>query len=110
MDNYKFTFDEIKPGMILESTWGYSMTIVDFYKVVGKRGKTTVDLVRLFNEVTEGSGLQGHAIPVLDTSKANNGHYSARITKDGYLKLSGGIRGTFLVKWDDKPVLFDHMD
>lgn len=47
--------EAIKVGDIFHRSWGYDMTINDFYQVVVKRNKTLM-VAKLRSEVTKGSG------------------------------------------------------
>ena len=57
----------VEVGDILVCSWGYSMTLVDFYQVVGTKGKYTVELRKIASEVTKGdAGYSGNCIGVKD--------------------------------------------
>lgn len=57
--------NEIKVGHILRASWGYSMSINDFYHVVGKRGKTILVVEKLQNKKLSGGGFSGQEVPDL---------------------------------------------
>lgn len=95
-------------GDILVSTWGYSMTIVDFYRVE-KITPKAVTIVRIGKRTD--SGWSGYAMPdpdrVIDPTplrrmlgKPFHGEYSIR----GYNSTS------FARRWNGKPVYFNMMD
>lgn len=97
-------------GHILTSTWGYSMTLVDFYEVVGKRGKTIVQLREVKSVVVSGeAGYQGNVIPA-------PGEYAGDMIErrvlgrvgDPGVKISDGQGRATL--WDGKPKYFNRMD
>lgn len=97
-------------GHILANTWGYSMTLVDFYEVVGKRGKTILQLRELGHTVVSGeAGYQGSVIPAL-------GEYAGEMFErrvqgkpsDPRVKISDGQGSAYL--WDGKPCYFNRMD
>ena len=78
------TFEEIVVGDIFASSWGYSMTLNDFYQVVGKSGKSTLLLKKIAgrNIPCGGDGFSGHEEPVKDSFT----HPSAPVIKKRYLK------------------------
>ena len=106
MAGYDYKFEDLVPGTILECSWGYSMTIVDFYRVVGRYGKAHVTLEKLGNKIVEGSGWYGKCVP--DTNvvrdRITNAFYSG---KYGVIKLS---KCQWLRLWDGKPSDFNLLD
>lgn len=102
---------EIKVGDILYSAWGYSMTIVTFYKVVERKGTSTLIIRELdqkpANDKTQ-MGYYGEVLPVED--KFIGGNQEARIGKSGSIKKLGGFKSEIISKWNGKPVFFDRMD
>lgn len=98
-------FEDIKTGDILVSSWGYDMTIVDFYKVVSKRGTSTVVLQKLCNDYPTGNGFQGHTVP---SDIPDGTPFKARLTKSGSIKLSS--YKYIFSKWNGKPAYYNHLD
>jgi len=75
-------FKDIKVGDVFCSSWGYSMTIVDFYQLVELKGKTGT-FRSIGDEVTEGSaGYTGRVKPTLGDFCGNS--FKARILGDSF--------------------------
>jgi len=100
-------------GTVLVCSWGYSMTLVDFYKVLKETDKTA--LVQKIGSIEKGDGgyLTGTAIP--DESK--NGDEQLRIYKiapkdsrDWLLKSRKTGFNKYFDKWDGQPQGFNHCD
>ena len=75
----------VKVGDIFHGTWGYDMTIPEFYQVT-KVTKASVKLRRLSTEVVSGGGYAGilRAIPnVFADDCFNHGEFTCRV-KDGW--------------------------
>ena len=53
---------DVQVGDILVRNWGYSMVLVDFYKVI-ERKKASVKLAKLENKVVDGDPSRGHVVP-----------------------------------------------
>lgn len=107
------TFDEIQIGDIFYVSGGYEMTIVTFYKVVGKRGKSTLEVVRLANRFVEQYEVgRGKVVP--DESKVTGGPFKVRCTIDGYdgsirfLEPEYGYEHAYL--WDGEPRHYNDYD
>lgn len=96
---------DIKVGTILTSTWGYSMTIVDFYKVV-KRTNSFVYVKQLKRETVKDDGPAGSTVRPLDEfedstiyrSKISLGKNS-QLFKDGWYIKAPKNHGLLNV-WD----------
>lgn len=102
---------DIKVGDILYSSWGYSMIIVSFYKVVARKGGSTLILRELAQKPADDRttmGMQGHVLPVEDEFKGEEKR--ARIGSSGAIRITGGYGSEYLRKWDGRPVMFDMMD
>lgn len=57
--------ENVKIGDIFSSSWGYEQTNVNFYEVVGKKGKSTLIMREIAQERTyESSGLTGQCKPI----------------------------------------------
>lgn len=96
------THSEIKTGSILYSSWGYSMCLVNFYKVIGRTEKRLY-LQELKEEIVSGDSWHGHVMP------------ADQIKKDDKLKatFSRGcfrIDGHRLQLFDGKPKMIDTLD
>lgn len=57
--------EQIIPGMIFYSSWGYEQTNVNFYQVVAVVGTTSIKIREVSSSVTSStrSGLYGYVIP-----------------------------------------------
>lgn len=55
---------DVKIGDIFGSSWGYSMTLVDFYQVIDKIGKSTLVLQSIQQSRTEEGFMSGRTSPV----------------------------------------------
>ncbi|MDF1769851.1 hypothetical protein [Maricaulis sp.] len=97
-------------GHILSNTWGYSMTLVDFYEVVGLRGRTIVQLRELKSTVVSGdAGYQGTLMPC--PGEYAGEMFERRINgRTGHpgVKISDGQGSASL--WDGKPKYYNRMD
>ena len=102
---YNYFLDELKPGTILICEWGYSMTIVHFYRVISTRGTATVVLQKLKNTVLDGDGWSGNCIPSAEpagepfTARWSRKSQCVKLSKYEHLKIWGG-----------EPAYFNHLD
>lgn len=107
----------IKPGDVFYDSWGYNMTIVDFYRVVRltPKGATVVGLKSI--ETATGY-LSGTAVPHHE-SNGEIGTLKFKMYGPDSMYLSGTIkeasgtnhrRKVTLSKWDGKPKYFNHCD
>lgn len=100
-------------GKILTCSWGYSMTLVDFYEVLKESAKTL--LVRAIGSkvVETTSYMAGHVVP--DIEKKENEILRVYKRKDksekGFYLISrkSGYRKFYHV-WDGQPEYFNHCD
>ena len=98
----------LKPGDILSDSWGYSMTIVEYYKVVSIPSPCKVELVELAHNVVKGSEDRGGGMNVMpDTEREIGDHIIKQIVKGRgeygpawYVKINDSCK---LTKWDGKP-------
>lgn len=103
---------QAKVGDILYSSWGYSMTIVDFYKVikVSPSGKS-VTLQRMQSDTVEGdAGYEGYVMPSKYEDSREQPIKNKRISpsRNGYsVKIN---RSEHAYKWDGKKKYFNRMD
>jgi hypothetical protein len=101
-----------KVGDILYSSWGYNMTIVDFYKVikVSPSGKS-ITLQELESETVGGAtGWSGHVMPSRSVDRRSQPIKNKRVSpsRDGYsVKVN---RSATAYKWDGKKKYFNRMD
>ena len=101
-----------KVGDIMYSSWGYSMTIVDFYKVikVSPSGKS-VTLQEMQLDVVEGTpGYEGFAMPSNYEDKRQKPIKNKRVSPspEGYsVKINSAA---WAYKWDGKKKYFNRMD
>ena len=97
-------FPEYKPGTIVYTEYGYSMTIVEFFQIV-KRSGNTCYLKRIASKVVDGTdGMYGKKVAVKDTF-IDNTIYSARLPKMKYKE-----KHSYFWLWNGKPIYFNHMD
>lgn len=104
----------IEVGEIFYDSWGYNMTIIDFYKVVRltPAGAEVRGLGQ--TEVAEGF-LCGTTTPT-ETLTERHGVLRARShgalvgTIKGLYKDSDSTRRVYLSKWDGQPKHFNHCD
>lgn len=98
-----------KVGDILYCSWGYSMTLVDFYEVVYAKGKSIVTLLPISARTVSGSaGYQGEVVPI--PGAAAGAEIVKRPQVKGgsiYVKISDSQR---CYLWDGKPKYFNRMD
>ena len=97
------TFPEYKPGTIVYTSFGYDMTIVEFYQIV-KRSGTTVYLKRLKNDYITGGGITGKVTTKKDDfDNGDKEIYRCRIP-------NGKIDGHYIHLWNGRPVYYNSMD
>lgn len=101
------TAADVEVGDILCRSWGYSMTIVDFYRVT-KRTKSSIQIEELEYEIVDGNGMQGSCVPI-NVVKPNS-----KIEKKNYRILDYGpvckIDSHGAYYWSGTPKAFDHLD
>lgn len=101
----KEIFDNIKVGNIFECTWGYSMTLVDFYQVVEKKGTATVKLRKLNNKNQTGDGFQGTTIAKKDDFYDDK-ILTKRLNKSGHIT----VQDHYLYRWNGQPLSYNTLD
>lgn len=108
--DYTKPVEEVAVGDILECNWGYSMSLVDYYKVI-ERKKKSIKLAKLDTKVVEGDGGRGKCIPTLETKPDQ--YVDGKLFRIGY-KYSKDVvcqvNGHSCVFWDGKPGSFDTWD
>lgn len=89
-------------GHILETSWGYDQTNIDFYKVIEKRGQNTLIVQELeqvpFNTGNEPS-MTGRSIPA-ETFRKNSKPFMIRAAGNSNVKIDGHFGSL----WDGRPV------
>lgn len=101
----------VKVGDILADSWGYSMTIVEFYKVTRIVSPTKIEIVELGLDAVEGSQDSGggqRVLPALDRE------IGERITKQivnsrgsWYIKINESVH---LTPWSGHALYENHFD
>ena len=108
--DYRKPVENVAVGDILECNWGYSMSLVDYYKVI-ERKKRSIKLAKLETKIVEGDGGRGKCIPTLQT-KADQ-YVDGKLFRIGY-KYSNDVvcqvNGHSCEFWDGKPGSFDTWD
>lgn len=97
----------IEVGDILYTSWGYSMTIVDFYEVTQLVGNNSAIVRKIEQREADGkesNGWTGHALGV----KGQFVGPDIKVThiKNGQCK----IEGHYAYKWDGRPIYWNRMD
>jgi hypothetical protein len=110
--NYSCGTDLIEVGEILSASWGYSMTLVDFYQVIKKTAKT-ITVAEIASEFTDPSRYSGsHVMPVVgqfigEPIRRTVKSYSQDQTQCQHIAIDD-CRCAY--KWDGKPELYDDFD
>jgi len=108
--DYTKAVEDVAVGDILECNWGYSMSLVDYYKVI-ERKKKSIKLAKLETKIVEGDGGRGKCIPTLQTKPDQ--YVDGKLFRIGY-KYSKDVvcqvNGHSCEYWDGKPGSFDTWD
>lgn len=96
------THPEIETGAILYSEWGYTMRLVDFYKVIGRTEKRLY-LQELKKEIVSGDSWQGNVMP---TDQIENMEKLTAYFSRKYFRIDGHRLQLF----DGKPKMIDTAD
>lgn len=97
----------IKPGDILEDSWGYEQTNVEFYLVTKIISACKIEIVELGHTETESeSSMSGYVVP--DRSRRIGDPVQKTVAQNSYEKLNGGwhvkINNSIsLTAWDGHP-------
>jgi len=103
-DRRKVSPRDLNVGDILTSTWGYSMTIVDYYQVISLVGNSSAVIRKLNQRTVRGDdGFSGETIPVKDSFTGPD--IRVRISGD-----SCKVNGHTASKWNGLPRYFNHLD
>jgi len=106
------THNEIRVGDILAGTWGYSMIIPCFYRVikVTPTGCKVIQLDKRMVQSTDGGYFQqGYEMPLRDTIQRGATEKLARYDGDCY-KIGSRSTAEYIRPWDGKPIWADYMD
>lgn len=99
-------------GDILSSSWGATMTLVDFYRVV-KTTKTTITFVTMRSEETSDGGfLTGTSLPRIGTEDYGN-PFKRKVQYSDLNKcdiVRGHTSSNIARKWDGFPLHYNHCD
>lgn len=96
---------DYKEGDVLCCSWGYSMTIVDFYRVTKVIGKQTVQLESLSKTSVDGNGWHGHLLPDLNSAGTPAGRF--RVSSGDSVKIG---HSQYAHKWDGNAKYYNTMD
>jgi hypothetical protein len=106
------TITEVKVGDIFHCSWGYDMTINDYYQVVGLTPSGKSVKVRKLNKeiVNSGEYFQGREMPIKDDFKTD--HIRTLRLQTSYrdepqIKISSYSWANL---WDGESDYFNHMD
>jgi hypothetical protein len=106
---------ETQTKKIVYCSWGYSMTLIEFYEVVKETAKTVVLRELEQEEVTDGF-LSGTTTPTTEYAKDRDGQYKeVRAYKrsfngeQNYISKKAGFK-KFYHDWNGKPKHFNHCD
>jgi len=80
----------IQVGDLLHGSWGYNMTFNEFFRVIERRGKSTIVAQKLSNEKISGGGSSGKEIPGAPTGEVITFRESAK--RPGSVKYSDHCR------------------
>ncbi len=109
MRNGKVAEHNYKVGDILSSSWGYSMTIVNYYQVV----KTTPKMItvrEIAGKLVSGDGMRGESVPVPNAFVPKKSYQPAefhRLVVRGMISINESERAGL---WDGEPMYHDHWD
>jgi len=102
----KFPIGDYPIGTILDEYYGYSITVHEFYKVIGHKGKSTLIIKQLNKKVVSGNSALGTVIPDENNFARNSKEITIRIS-NGKIKLD---KYSYLSKWDGTPKPENHYD
>lgn len=115
------TANPYKVGDIVTTTWGYSMTLVDFYEVI-RTTACKVELRQLQQNEDMTGYLSGETTPRLgEYEEPSNAPYSVhpgqlcKVREDGCILIPahfgwGGHDFNYARKWNGQPRHFNHCD
>ena len=91
-------------GDIVYTSWGYNMTIVDYYEIIKRTGKGFT-FRKLKDKIVSGNGFQGKSVP-LEGEYENDKEIKCRINKWGSVRIEDSTAHL----WDGEPIYYDHLD
>ena len=98
-----------KVGDVLYTEWGYSMTLVNFYKITKLINATKFMVISLGDKVVKGElGLYGTKVP--DMSDVGQIEREAIVKNNNHIEIA--IRSNIIkyaILWNGKPVTFNHI-
>lgn len=100
---------------ILVDSWGYSMTIVDFYKVI-RESEKSVWVIPIGSKETADGYLQGTVVPNLEVSDPTKVSMLRKRPNSlgnwyrGTVKSNITKEGSLLEEWSGQPMRFNHCD
>lgn len=119
MKTNKTISNPYKVGDIVTTTWGYSMTLVDFYEVI-RTTPSKVELRQLKQKEDMTGYLSGETTPLPGQYEDyDRGPFSLRegqlckVREDGIILIPdypGGHDYNHAAKWSGKPKYFNHCD
>ena len=111
--DYRKNPQDVQVGDILVCSWGYSMNLVDYYRVTERKVKS-IRLEKLQTKILTGSGYQGTCIPSDEVAPERQQEYvKNKLFRIG-VKWSNDvvcrINDHSVYFWDGKPDSYDYMD
>lgn len=95
-----------EPGTVFVRSYGYDMTLVDFFEVTRSTEKT-VWVRRIKSEIVDETGfMSGHVIPAEPHEPDSDGEKMLRIKDSGWV----GSGFDLMHEWNGSPCYFNHMD
>lgn len=88
----------MKVGDVLNTSWGYEQTNVEFYQVIEKKGMTVTlqELAQI--QVSDNGNYSGQVIP--DFNKKIREPFKKRVSSGGYIKINSSA---YASQWDGRP-------
>ncbi len=83
---------------IFYTSWGYDQTNVDYYQVVGRKGKQTLIVKEISKEYTESGFMSGHSKAIKD-SFINDTEIEVRMSSKNSFNIKGRYHANL---WDGK--------
>lgn len=97
---------DIVPGTIYVNSFGYDMTLVNYYQVV-RRSNKTIYLQEINSKVLTGGGYSGKVEPIKDSFKDDKIIRSVLSGNGEWIRLGQNGRARL---WDGKPDYYNTMD
>lgn len=86
MKSQQNEFLKVKIGDVFRSSWGYDQTNINYFQVVGLRGKVTLELREIAADVVENHYSSGRCVPVIDCFISDE-IIRRRLSKTGHIKI-----------------------